>query len=689
MNIKELTDLLVTSSQRTNQSQFIPWWEDDFEKSFYWYTIFPPKTVADAESILAECPKETLLAPVGTYGLSLFHLLIWHNFYDAVKKMLDEKKIDEKDLNLPDQNGNGLTPFLLACCRGNLSMVKLLLDYGAEDSQSDKRGMNAYHFLVYPRFEELVDGCAHKTALQRESIARILTCDINQKDENGFTPLTRLLCTPYCSEYTWPLTEVFLDKGADTDYRDENGNSLLMLSLINGHFTAALQLMNRHKELVHIPNKKGITPIQHSHNWNNKGICLALADCGATPMDDTFMDMDELSQLTSNAFCSRSDDDQDGIALALYLTEKLIKQVDVDDDDELGYVTNIFHNALISDPKFRVLDACKNAGLDFTMPLHYNGSIICLRDECLAIHYGRTNIIQKLIDLGVDMDTGIIRGQTPANQIASNKKHSLKSEDDMDGFQDAARLLSKDSMEELNNQGIAAIHLAAQNGHKGMLRVMIEKGVDVNLMEDAPAESGTTPLHVACKYGQWEIVKLLMAAGADDTLKNAKGETPAHCACALTNQILGDGLTSQQRLNVLNELKNLDLPGENGMTPLMQIQLLNHSTAKELLPMLIKRGVDVNRTDNNGMTALMYAADHSNKDTIKVLIQAGADINQTDNEGNAALYYSLDSGDAGLARYLIKKGANYNQPNNQGKTPVQIAVEKGFDTVLELMTDIE
>ena len=157
MNIKELTDLLVTSSQRTNQSQFIPWWEDDFEKSLYWYTIFPPKTVADAESILAECPKETLLAPVGTYGLSLFHLLVWHNFYDAVKKMLDEKKIDEKDLNLPDQNGNGLTPFLLACCRGNLSMVKLLLDYGAEDSQSDKRGMNAYHFLVYPRFEELVD----------------------------------------------------------------------------------------------------------------------------------------------------------------------------------------------------------------------------------------------------------------------------------------------------------------------------------------------------------------------------------------------------------------------------------------------------------------------------------------------------------------------------------------------------
>jgi ankyrin repeat protein len=59
-----------------------------------------------------------------------------------------------------------------------------------------------------------------------------------------------------------------------------------------------------------------------------------------------------------------------------------------------------------------------------------------------------------------------------------------------------------------------------------------------------------------------------------------------------------------------------------------------------------------------------------------------------DNEGNTALYYSLKSSDAATARYLIKKGADYNQPNNEGETPVGLAVEKGLDTVLELMTDI-
>ena len=686
MDIKELTDLLVTSSQQINQCKFIPWWNDDFESSIYWYTIIHPNIVTDAESCIAECPKETLLKPVGSYGLSLFHLLVWHNFYDAVKSILDDQQTEEKAVNLPDHKGYGLTPLLLACCRGNLAMVRLLLEHKADHNLSDKRGMNPYHFLVYPRFEGLVNTCTDKTADQRQAIARLLNCDVNQKDQEGFTPLVRLLSTSYCSGYTWPLTEVFLDKDADTDYTDKDGNSLLMLALINGHMTGALQLMNRHRELVHIPNKEGITPIQHSYNWRNEGLCLALEDCGADPVNTTPMDIDHLSQITSNAFCRCFDDDQDGVSLALYLTEKLIGQVDMDDDDELGYVTEIFHNALISDKDFRVLDACQKAGLDFTMPLHFQGSIICLRDECLDIRY-EPDMIRKLTELGVDMDTGIIRGQTPANLIASKTRHSQSSEEE-DSFRKTAELLSKESMEQLNNNGLAAIHLAAQNGHIDMLAVMIEKGVDVNLMEDAPAEPGTTPLHEACTYGHWDAVRLLMAAGADDTMKNSKGETPAHCA--VKNKKPGNELTPEQRIQVLNELKNLDLPEDSGKTPLMLTQFLDLSTSRELLRFFIEKGADVNRTDNHGMTTLMLnAANFCRKDLIKLLIQSGADIHAADSQGNTVLYYSLKSDDAGTARYLIKKGANYNQPNNQGETPVQIAVEKGFDTVLELMTDIE
>lgn len=688
MDIKELTDLLVTSSQRTNQSKFIPWWEDDFENCIYRYDILKPEIVQEANTCLEECGKEVLLAPTGTYGLTLFHLLIWHNFYNAVEKMLLEGKIEGEEINIPDHKGYGLTPFMLACCRGNFAMASLLLRYGANDSLCDKRGMNAYHFLTYPRFEGLVTSHSsiEKSIGQRRDIARLLTCDINQKDENGFTPLVRMLTTSYNSNYSWALTEVFLEKGAETNYIDEDGNTLLMIAIKNNHITATFQLMEKHKEIVNIANKDGITPIQYATDFHNEGLCLALVDYGASPINNKRMELSYLSQITSNAFAMASNE-KDGISLALYLAKKLIQQVDMDDDDELGYVTSILYNALISDTDLQILDSCNKAGLDFLMPIHFHGSTTCIRDTCLTINAG-IGAIQKMLELGVDMEQAVIKGQTPVNIIASINKPAGIFHTNTHYFEDAAKLFSKESMEQLDNNGKSAIHMAAQNGHTDMLKIMIEKGININLTEDMPSDAGTTALHEACTCGHADIIKLLIDSGADDTLKNLNGETPAHFA--VINKKYGEPLPAAKRAGLLKELKNLDIPRADGKTPLMLLQLLDINTAKELLPIFIDRGVDLNHTDNNGMTTLMiHANNHCYKDIIKELMQAGADINIMDNKGNTVLYYVLKYGDSGVARYLIKKGANYNYSNNQGETPMQIAVEKGYDTVLELMTDIE
>lgn len=51
------------------------------------------------------------------------------------------------------------------------------------------------------------------------------------------------------------------------------------------------------------------------------------------------------------------------------------------------------------------------------------------------------------------------------------------------------------------------------------------------------------------------------------------------------------------------------------------------------------------------------------------------------------LHYALKSGAVGEARYLIKKGVEYKRPNNQGEIAIQIAVEKGIEAVLELMSE--
>lgn len=705
MNLQELTNLLVASSEQFNQTKFIPWWEGNHDDFTYKYNILPAQTVQEAESIIAECGKDELLAPVGRIGFSLFHLLVWHNFYDAVEKILRDGKVEGENVNLPDHKGHGLTPFLLACSRGNLAMVRLLLEHGAKDSVSDERDMNAFHFLVYPRFEEsAIEGlkqsvepeivfsspvqsvelaidfdCLEQSVEQRGEIARLLTCDINQKNKAGLTPLEHLLSLSHCSGYTWPLTEVFLEKGAKTDYVDSSGNTLLMMARKNGHKTAALKLMKQCPELLDVADNSGVTPILHAIDFQSQAMYLALLDHGATPAEDKSMTLFPLHQITSNTFAELSRDGKDALAISLYMAKKLISQIDPDDDDELGEVTAILHNALVSDDKAHVLEVCRDAGIDFTIPIHYHGDILCLRDECLRTCYG-IGVIRKLIELGVDMDRAVVRGRTSANIIASEGKQQYAKNESY--FEEAARLFSRESMEQLDNRGTAAVHLAAEHGHTSMLQVMIEKGVDINLSQDEPGEAGTTALHCACANGHADVVKLLISAGADDTMKNLKGETPAHFA--VMKKKFGQEMRLEERIGLLKELRSLDLPREDGRTPLLLLQDIRD--AGELLTILLEAGVNVNHADNNGMTALML---NTNKNIAKELLRAGADINLADNGGNTALHYALKDGAIENARYLVKKGADYNRANNQGVTPVQIAVEKGFDTVLELMTDIQ
>ncbi len=688
MNLQELTDLLVTSSQQVNRSKFIPWWEDSFEDSTYRYDILKPEVVQESEACLATCSRDMLLAPVGSYGLTLLHLLVWHSFHDILKEIFQRGTLTQKDVNQPDHKGYGLTPFLLSCCRGNLSMATLLLDQGADPARCDSHGRNAYHFLAGARIPELATSysCTTKSMAQRASIARLLDIDVNQKDEEGFTPLVCMLCSSSHSSYSYTLTELFLEKGADTSYMDDNGNTLLLLALKNNHITAALQLMTHCPELVNVPDREGTTPFQQVSGWNNEGLCMALADHGASSPDTRPLPLSELSRITSNAFGMASEEEPDGITLALYLTEKLIRQIDPDDDDELGYITGILHNALVSDKSYRVLDVCQKEGLDFTAPIHFHGSVTCLRDECLGISYG-TGAIRRMLTLGVDMDTSVIKGRTPAYLVASRERPNAIFRKYDSFFEEAAGLFSRESMEQTDQGGKAAIHMAAIHGHTDMLRVMLEKGVDINLTEDMPAEAGTTPLHEACIHGHGDVVKLLMEAGADDTLQNAAGETPAHVALRKTT--CNKSLEPARRAEILQALKHLDLAREDGKTPLMLLQYLDINTVIGLLPLFLDRGVHVNATDQGGRSALLLHTDLiCHKDTVKELLKAGADVNLADNQGNTALHYSLLYGNVDVARFLIRKGADYNRPDNHGRTPVQIAVEKGYDTVLELMADI-
>eukprot|EP01105_Mastigella_eilhardi_P018060 TRINITY_DN4172_c0_g1_i3.p1 TRINITY_DN4172_c0_g1~~TRINITY_DN4172_c0_g1_i3.p1 ORF type:complete len:475 (-),score=103.05 TRINITY_DN4172_c0_g1_i3:878-2302(-) len=88
---------------------------------------------------------------------------------------------------------------------------------------------------------------------------------------------------------------------------------------------------------------------------------------------------------------------------------------------------------------------------------------------------------------------------------------------------------------------------------------------------------------------------------------------------------------------------------------------------------LVQSGVPVDSTDNEGHTALHWAAFKGYPNTALHLIRCGADVNRKDNEGDTPLHWACKKGNTTVAGVLIDEGANVLAKDNQGKVPVNIA----------------
>jgi hypothetical protein len=91
---------------------------------------------------------------------------------------------------------------------------------------------------------------------------------------------------------------------------------------------------------------------------------------------------------------------------------------------------------------------------------------------------------------------------------------------------------------QVNRVGWSPLHYAASKGHEETVRYLLSQKAIVN----APAPDGTSPLMMAALSGKRAVVDVLLAAGADPSMQNAQGLSPADWARSANHEQLASYL---------------------------------------------------------------------------------------------------------------------------------------------------
>ncbi|XP_067842810.1 unconventional myosin-XVI [Heptranchias perlo] len=163
--------------------------------------------------------------------------------------------------------------------------------------------------------------------------------------------------------------------------------------------------------------------------------------------------------------------------------------------------------------------ACDNP--DIVLLLMLAGANVLLQDinGNIALDYtmegteSSSILLRHLEDNGVDVNSlRQMKMQRPSKMLA-----------------DVRNLLATGgNVNQMNDEGVTLLHMACASGYKDVSTLLLENRAD----PDVPDNCYWTPLHLAAKYGQVAIVKLLLKHYANPNLLNCNGEKPSDVAAS-------------------------------------------------------------------------------------------------------------------------------------------------------------
>ncbi len=190
---------------------------------------------------------------------------------------------------------------------------------------------------------------------------------------------------------------------------------------------------------------------------------------------------------------------------------------------------------------------------------------------------------------------------------------------------------------------------------------------------NARTPSGDTALHLACAAGDAKVVAVLLLGGAHPDIRNAALRTPLHAAVA--------GWAFPDIVALLLDIGAHPSPRDaHGATPLHLIREIRTDGA---LNRLLEAGADITAPARNGDLPLHRAVRRGNGTVTRRLLEVGADVSARGAKGRTALHIAGRHGHVALVEELGISPSVLNAIDTAGWTAAHHAAARGHERVLE------
>lgn len=211
------------------------------------------------------------------------------------------------------------------------------------------------------------------------------------------------------------------------------------------------------------------------------------------------------------------------------------------------------------------------------------------------------------------------------------------------------------SVNSLNEEGETALHIACKNGNKDIVKILLDNNANVNIA----SKKKETPIFSAVRTGNIDILKMLLNKNADLTITNLFG-----------NDIYKTAVI-ENKFYIIKYL--LDTKGENNiyLTKNNQKETLLHLLAKSGNDEIFEKTIDVfsletfKEMDSQDTSVIYYALEGCSLETNTKLFQKGVTLGdltkQTQKKENALYFAARNKNVANIIDICVKQGMVIDQ----------------------------